>query len=581
MCISVPEIKIPMRYIESQRPGRYSGPDGNHPQSRKTINRLMRATLLGAGLVLTLQPLPSSPQTGGPTVTHRVHMHSKPAVVKIYAGFRGKFSIGGRVYEELYYGHGSGFIINPDGYILTNAHVVSRLREQDDKARELLLRSFAARLLRERQLPVNESNLRKFIGLLLKEGMRLLEFSRINFVFLQSGTRYPFDIKSYGTLAGRGKDLISGKDVAVIKIEVKNAPTLRLANSDDVQVGDRMYAIGYPGAIESPVHVDQKSMLEPTTNDGLISAKRTMPDGTPILQTNTNISGGNSGGPAINEKGEVIGLMTWGARTQGFNFMVPTNTAMEFVRQAGAELKQGPVDQRWQEGLEHYWKGQYTKAREKLTQVIALHAEHAVARQLLGETEQRIAKGEDRSGFEYNQWIGIVLLGSGAVGLLAIVVVAVRRRAGKPAQAAVFRGASIVEMPAQKHAATGEDATAMYMRNAPSGSGDATLVYTNSDGGKLECTEGPLRGKVFSVGGGTFIGRDPKRAQIVIQDTEVSGQHVWVGVRGDKVIARDCGSTNGTFLNGNMGQRITEVTLSEGDVLTLGGRGAVRLAYRK
>ena len=104
-----------------------------------------------------------------------------------------------------------------------------------------------------------------------------------------------------------------GKDVAVVKIEVKNAPTLMLGDSDAMEVGDRLYVIGYPAAGDSPV-LDQKSELEPTTNDGHVSAKKTAADGAPILQTNASTTHGNSGGPVLNEKGEVIGLLTFPRR---------------------------------------------------------------------------------------------------------------------------------------------------------------------------------------------------------------------------------------------------------------------------
>ena len=123
-------------------------------------------------------------------------------------------------------------------------------------------------------------------------GAQLAQFQRINYVFLQSGNRFPYEIKSYGAPTGEGKDLSNGKDVSVIKIEIKNAPTLRIGNSDKVQVGDRIYVMGYPGAADSAA-LDAKSQLEPTTNDGSISAKKTSADGAPILQTNANTTHGN------------------------------------------------------------------------------------------------------------------------------------------------------------------------------------------------------------------------------------------------------------------------------------------------
>jgi pSer/pThr/pTyr-binding forkhead associated (FHA) protein len=61
-----------------------------------------------------------------------------------------------------------------------------------------------------------------------------------------------------------------------------------------------------------------------------------------------------------------------------------------------------------------------------------------------------------------------------------------------------------------------------------------------------------------------------------VNDPQVSGKHVWIGFLGTRFVARDMGSTNGTFVNGRMGERIREIDLRAGDELTLGGNGTVR-----
>ena len=88
--------------------------------------------------------------------------------------------------------------------------------------------------------------------------------------------------------------------------------------------------------------------------------------------------------------------------------------------------------------------------------------------------------------------------------------------------------------------------------------------------------EGPAAGQHFPIGGGVLIGREPSQAQVIVQDGQVSATHVWIGPAGGRLVARDVGSTNGTFLNGRMDQRVTEVALNDRDVLTLGGRGSVK-----
>jgi hypothetical protein len=175
------------------------------------------------------------------------------------------------------------------------------------------------------------------------------------------------------------------------------------------------------------------------------------------------------------------------------------------------------------------------------------------------------------------QIVGLALIASGIGAAVLILALTMMRRARQRQPAAA--GAGRVSVPPHGVAEKREEATLAFSRKTAGGE-DATAVYSGNATGKLVCSEGPLRGKQFPVGTGTAIGRDSKRSQIVIQDSEVSGQHVWIGTVGGKVVARDCGSTNGTFLNGDMSRRISEVPLSDGDVLTLGGRGAVKFTYR-
>jgi hypothetical protein len=96
---------------------------------------------------------------------------------------------------------------------------------------------------------------------------------------------------------------------------------------------------------------------------------------------------------------------------------------------------------------------------------------------------------------------------------------------------------------------------------------------------RLTCTIGPFPGRDFPIGPGFYVGRDPARAQLVIQDTQVSGQHLWIGPAGGRIVARDMGSTNGTYHNHRLDQRMTETVLAEGDVLALGQRGSVQFVF--
>jgi serine protease Do len=124
-------------------------------------------------------------------------------------------------------------------------------------------------------------------------------------------------------------------DLAVLKIDDPGVKPLKLADSDIVQAGDFVLAIGNPFGFEE------------TVTDGIISSKgrpnRTDAFGD-LLQTNAAINPGNSGGPLINLRGEVIGINTAiisrSGGSQGIGFAIPSNTVRTALESL---LKQGRI----------------------------------------------------------------------------------------------------------------------------------------------------------------------------------------------------------------------------------------------
>src|SRR5215467_4702131 len=124
-------------------------------------------------------------------------------------------------------------------------------------------------------------------------------------------------------------------DLAVLKIDNSGVKPLKLADSDTVQAGDFVLAIGNPFGFEE------------TVTDGIVSSK-----GRPnradvfgdLIQTNAAINPGNSGGPLINLRGEVIGINTAiisrSGGSQGIGFAIPSNTVRTALETL---LKQGRI----------------------------------------------------------------------------------------------------------------------------------------------------------------------------------------------------------------------------------------------
>ncbi len=186
-------------------------------------------------------------------------------------------------------GVGSGVIVSDDGYILTNNHVI----ERSDEIR----------------------------------------------VTLSNGKEYPAE------LVGRdaaGTE-VSGTDLAVLKIDAEGLPTLPFGDSDQLEVGEWVIAIG------TPLNFSQ------TVTRGIVSAK-----GRPgwfsgikygnFIQTDAPINRGNSGGALINIRGELVGIntaiITGGLSTGniGIGFAVPSKMAQQVLPQL---IKHGKVERGW------------------------------------------------------------------------------------------------------------------------------------------------------------------------------------------------------------------------------------------
>lgn len=173
-------------------------------------------------------------------------------------------------------GSGSGFIIRPDGLILTNAHVVA--------GADTVTVALQGRELRGRVL---------------------------------------------------GTDPVT--DVAVVKVEASNLPTVTIGNSDQLRPGEWAIAIGNPLGLDNTVTVGIISATGRSSAEVRVPDKRVS-----FIQTDAAINPGNSGGPLLNQRGEVVGMNTaiiGGA--QGLGFAIPIKTVQRIADQL---VTRGKVD---------------------------------------------------------------------------------------------------------------------------------------------------------------------------------------------------------------------------------------------
>ncbi|MEI9807386.1 MAG: serine protease [Bacteroidota bacterium] len=124
-----------------------------------------------------------------------------------------------------------------------------------------------------------------------------------------------------------------GKDIAILKLDdVKNLPTLRVSRDSVINIGEKILVYGYPEPATTNAFLSTESNNEPTLTSGVVSAIKQSVGGWPVIQMDAMISHGSSGSPVCDEKGEVIGLATFGSLEQttgslasGYNFAIPVS----------------------------------------------------------------------------------------------------------------------------------------------------------------------------------------------------------------------------------------------------------------
>lgn len=564
-----------------------------------------------AALLPTQRAFVADAQSAG----ERLAMYSKPAVVRIVDGAAGTILLQlpgyqPRTFNVSAVGLGSGFFISANGYIATNAHVVSYTKEGEEKIKQALfwqmIQQIGQQLGRDPRT-FSQSDLRQ-----LDQHSTLQSFQKFHHVIIPDGSAFPFEIKQYGAPTGENTD--QGKDVAVIKIEVRNAPILKLADSDRVQLQDHVTVIGYPGAADTfnSGLLSAKSALEATMNDGKISARKQASSGAPILQTSAPATHGNSGGPVLNDANEVIGLLTFrgdtvnGQEVSGFAFIVPSNTVTEYVKSAGAANTEGPTDMIFREGLDYYWKQYYSSAIPKFEEVKRLFPQHSEVDRLVQSSQQAKAEGKEKSSSTV--WIivaivGVLLLLLVLLIIIIIAIVVAKKRKKKKGPEGDRGQPTPAPSPARpaysppSPAPAASPSPSPFPASAPMPSaGDQGMtvdlsrtIAITADGeaflpsyGSITFVSGPLSGQEFKIKqDGDFIGRDGGSSQIVIGDPRISKRHLWIGVKNGRVIIADQNSRNGTFVNDPKSARVTETSLNVGDVVILGESDVARFEYRQ
>jgi S1-C subfamily serine protease len=561
------------------------------PRSTRSLNRLLAVFLL-----IMAWTLAASAQAGllSPESRHDVELRPGVVYIKVQATgtLHGLPLPGGPVSGRCAHpagASGSGFLYRPDGYLITNGHVAQLAYSKDEAAVEAQKMFIFASCFQE---AVEERLRRRLTDAEAKYASRYVSVDGTALeVYLDNGKHFEGEVKQYSPPFDEG-----GKDVAVVKIDGNNLPTVPLGDSDAINVNDKVYTIGYPGAAK----ISDNSLLVATSSDGIISAVKSVDySKTPLLQTNANINHGNSGGPAFNAAGDVIGITTMGSPAPGYNFLVPINTAKEFVRAAGAEPQRGTLDKVWHDALDAYVDQDWVRAHDLTTEALEMFPDQPDARRLQAQAaanipfESPVTRAKDTLGTG-----GIIAICVVALAIAGVIVwLLVRkpaRRAGMPpgnrsaaASAGAAAASKAISPPISSSSSVSLSGAGPSSGSAAAlGVGKASEVSARTalpgepSYGSLIISGGPLTGNRFQVTkAGLMIGRDPSKCTVILPDDSVSKEHAWVVPTKEGVTVIDRNSANGTYVNSVDSPRINKVVLRHGDRVYLGKKNQTVFTY--
>ena len=424
---------------------------------KKHVSRA--AMWLASVLLLMGLALPVAAQTAVGTPEERAAAIARPAVFYTEQNFKAWVRVprGSELFFQGYVNDGnpfewatrcSAFAVNPNGYLVTAGHCVD-LGEEGARSTAL---EFATQWLiddgwafqQDYDYWLNEGHL--MWGVEGTERGSEPDFEMwvqrgVAAGGLRTGEAFPARVVDHQPW--------SQGDVAIVKIEQTDIPTVLVVAGTDVTIGTEVLSIGYPGSSDAVTD----ATFEPTYKDGQINSEKTREGGLlPVYEMSAALSGGMSGGPTVNLDGEVVGVNSFGivGETEAFNFLSPASLVTEMMAQNGVTNVLGQVDESYRAGLDAYFSGDHQTAIERFDQVLALSPTHQQAQEYRVEASRLAAESPptpegvepaepkptataEASGFPV--W-AIALIVVGVLGAGALVLFTVRRRPTPAAPAA-------------------------------------------------------------------------------------------------------------------------------------------------
>ena len=165
------------------------------------------------------------------------------------------------------------------------------------------------------------------------------------------------------------------KDVAIVHAKFPDTPSVQLGDSSGVHEQDMLTIIGFPG--NGDVSDLPTNLLTSSVNQIMVSSLKMTDQGAQVIQVSGNVEDGDSGGPALDSNGAVVGIVSFGLSDQsGTNFLQASNSARALVQSLHLDTTPGPCEKAWSQAFNDYTAttpGHWHKAEPELASIHSIY----------------------------------------------------------------------------------------------------------------------------------------------------------------------------------------------------------------
>jgi rhodanese-related sulfurtransferase len=401
---------------------------------------MLRRSAVVASLAFGLMAASGAPVGAQGRITvQEAMLRAKPAVVLVLAEVFAEVTLncgGGSttVTPPVFRETGTGWFIDSRGWVVTNGHVVEPAHQppkwlvNQQAQRAVAMACLPAELEKRKiepgtRLDVEDAIKRKLLDTVLPTTKVKLVPQVM--VLISSGTQLKAEVRKYTPPVSNAPGAMSGRDLALLKVTGEDYPVLPLGDARAARIGDPVHILGYPGVVLSHELLNASASVEASVTNGAVSGfKQDLADQA-VIQTDAPAAWGNSGGPAVDGRGRLLGVLTFvslapgpeGSLVQGFNFIIPSQAVREFVQGTPVEVDgQSQFNDLWWAGLRDYFSDDWKGALDRFERADTLVPNLPDVKRAMNEAREYLKNPPPRPFPWFWVAIGVTLVSAGGYG---------------------------------------------------------------------------------------------------------------------------------------------------------------------